>query len=82
MSCNVECIILIHCARGGYIYMYRVIIDFIANQATPCPGAFLALLYFNDHSSVLCVHYFVTQIRLMFILKSWKTIINEFVNGV
>jgi len=44
--------------------MYRVIIDFIANRATPCPGAFLALLYFNDHSSVPRVYYFVTQIRL------------------
>jgi len=44
--------------------MYRVIIDFIANRATPCPGAFLALLYFNDHSNVPCVYYFATQIRL------------------
>lgn len=47
-----------------WVYMYRVIIDFIANRATPRPGVFLALLYFNDHSSVPCVYYFVTQIRL------------------
>jgi len=44
--------------------MYRVIIDFIANRAAPCPGAFLALLYFNDRGGVPCVYYyFVTQIR-------------------
>lgn len=51
--------------------MYRVIIDFITNRATPCPGEFLALLYFNNHR--VFARYLLFHNLNAFTLKSWKT---------